>query len=261
VDLDDELRRLFQDDRLEIQVRPGADEAVVTGARRVRRRRIALASAGSTFAVAAIVAGGIALSGIGGPTSLPPADTNVVGTTSTPAGSTSAAAPQAPQTVVSTVIQTVTVPAGTGQPPGNNMPNGPVGYGKLKLGMTEADAVATGGLKPGPEDALGCHTFFTETYPDMVGAVVIAPKSGVVRITLPSSGKTSAGVGAGSTVAEIKAKYPNANESRNGLTVPMSGTPSWYYVFAVDGSGGLFTGTEKVVRVRMEQVSNECNLA
>jgi hypothetical protein len=118
-------------------------------------------------------------------------------------------------------------------------------------------AVATGVRKPGPDDALGCHTFFTESYPDMVGATVIRPKAGIVRITLPSRARTSAG-GAGSTVAEIKAKYPNVNESRNGLTVPMFGTPSWYYAFAVDGSGELFTGTEKIVRVRMEQVPGEC---
>ncbi|MET1076288.1 MAG: hypothetical protein ABWY11_26835, partial [Umezawaea sp.] len=64
MDLDDELRRLFRDERLDIQVKPGADQAVVTGARKVRRKRMMLASAGGTFAVAALVAGGIALAGV-----------------------------------------------------------------------------------------------------------------------------------------------------------------------------------------------------
>ncbi|HWO64846.1 MAG TPA: hypothetical protein VNO31_32890, partial [Umezawaea sp.] len=99
VDLDDELRRLFQDQRLDIPVKPGADHAVVTGARRVRRRRVALASAGSAFAVAALVAGGVALAGLGGTASMPPAG-------STP----------------STVTRTVTVEPSTSV-------SGSVGYG------------------------------------------------------------------------------------------------------------------------------------
>jgi hypothetical protein len=224
VDLDDELRRLFHDQRLDIPVRPGADVAVVTGARRVRRRRIALASAGSTFAVAALVAGGIALSGLGGASSMPPAGPPVV-------------------------TQTVTV-----EP--NAPASGSVGYGMIKLGMSEEEAVATGFLTRGPDDALGCHTYFTQGYPELVGAVVVSPEKGIVRITIPDTAKTSMGIGVGSTVAELKARYPRATEYAAGFSFATKGTPSWYYEFLVDS----FRDTDQVKMIRMRLDSPECVL-
>ncbi len=228
VDLDDELRRLFRDQRLDIPVRPGADDAVVTGARRVRRKRIALASAGSTFAVAALVAGGIALSGLGGASSMPPAG---------------------PSTVTATVTAEPKTPS-----------SGTVGFGVLKLGMSEAEAVATGFLTQGPDDPLGCHTYYTQGQPDMVGAVVVSPKAGVVRITIPDTAKTSMGIGVGSTVSELKARYPAAAEYRHGFSFSAGGTPSWSYVFLVDGPGSPFLGTDEVTTIRMQLASPECFL-
>lgn len=231
MDLDDELRRLFQDQRLDIPVRPGADEAVVIGARRVRRKRIALASAGSTFAVAALVAGGIALSGLGGASSMPPAGPSP-----------------------STVTRTVTVES---KPSTSDS----VGFGVLKLGMSEAAAVATGFLTRGPDDALGCHTYFTQGYPQMEGAVVVSPTTGVVRITIPETAKTSMGIGVGSTLAELKARYPAATEYDSGFTFITNSTPSWYYKFLVDGTGGSFQDTDVVKTIRMQLESPECSLA
>lgn len=222
MDLDDELRRLFQDQRLDIPVKPGADDAVVTGARRVRRRRRALASAGSAFAVAALVAGGVALAGLGGPTSMPPAG-------------------PAPSTVTKTVSVEPSTPV-----------SGSVGYGVLKLGMAEADAVSTGFLTRGPDDSLGCHTYFTQGHPDAVGAVVISPTAGVVRITLPDDAKTSMGISVGASVADLKARYPKAVEHDFGFTVTANGTPSWVYVFLVE--------SEAVTRIRMQLDTRECFL-
>ncbi|MEO6081494.1 MAG: hypothetical protein ABIQ18_00100 [Umezawaea sp.] len=223
MDLDDELRRLFQDQRLDIPVRPGADEALVTGARRVRRRRIALASAGSTFAVAALVAGGIALSGLGGASSMPPAG---------------------PPAVSSTVTAEPKATSDT------------VGYGVLKLGMSEADAVATGFLTRGPDDALGCHTYFTQGHPQLVGAVVVSPTTGVLRITLPADAKTSMGIGVGSTFAELKARYPRGYQLLPGLSYVVPSDPQWRYLFIVDG----MQDSDKVTAIRMELVDPECVL-
>jgi len=217
VDLDDELRRLFQDQRLDIPVKAGADDAVVTGARRVRRNRRMLASAGSAFAVAALVAGGIALAGLGSPTSLPPASTSTATTTES------------------------SVPV-----------SGSVGFGVLKLGMAEADAVATGFLDRGPDDGLGCHTYFTQGHPDLVGAVVVSPTAGIVRITIPDTAQTSMGIGVGSTTTDLKARYPRAVERDSGFTVAMGGTPSWYYVFTI--------GADKVTVIRMQLDAPECLL-
>ena len=56
--LDDELHRLFADDRLEVPVRTGAEWALVASARRRRRRQTALAAVGSAMALTALVGGG-----------------------------------------------------------------------------------------------------------------------------------------------------------------------------------------------------------
>ena len=66
-DLDDELRRLFSDDRLTLPVAEGAAGAVVAGARKRRRHRMAVAAAGGVLAVTGLVFAGAALTGIGRP--------------------------------------------------------------------------------------------------------------------------------------------------------------------------------------------------
>jgi len=225
VDLDDELRRLFQDQRLDIPVKPGADHAVVTGARRVRRRRMALASAGSAVAVAALVAGGVALAGLGGPSSMPPAGP--------------------PSTVTKTVVVDSTAPSYAS-----------IGYGVLKLGMTEADAVATGFLTKSGVDDRGCHQYMSQGQPGLVGSVVVSPAAGVVQITLPTDAKTPMGIGAGSTVAEVKTRYPAVTEVHAGFVVRMSGTPSWNYRFDVSG----IDDTDTVSLIRMQLTAPECFL-
>jgi hypothetical protein len=221
VDLDDELRRLFQDQRLDIPVKPGAEHAVVTGARRVRRRRTALAGAGSAFAVAALVAGGVALAGLGGSSSMPPAGPPPTAT--------------AEQTAPSYAS---------------------IGYGVLKLGMSEADAVATGFITRAVDDDRGCHQYTTTGHPGVVGAVVTSPTAGVVQITLPNEARTPMDIGVGSTVAEVKARYPAVVELHAGFVVRMSGTPSWNYRFDVSG----IDDAGEVSMIRMQLTAPECFL-
>ena len=66
--LDDELRRLFADHRLDLDPPVSRDagsvDAIVSGARRRKRRRMALATTGGVLAMAAIVFAGAILSGI-----------------------------------------------------------------------------------------------------------------------------------------------------------------------------------------------------
>jgi hypothetical protein len=61
MDLEDELTRLFQDERLDVRVAADAEQTVVAGARRVRRRRIALVSAAGVLSVSALAAGAVFL--------------------------------------------------------------------------------------------------------------------------------------------------------------------------------------------------------
>lgn len=218
MDLDDELRRLFQDDRLEIQVKPGADEAVVTGARRLRRRRVAMASAASTLAVATVVAGGVALSGVAGPTDLPPAASSVLTTTTT-------------------------------------NPVWPIGYGPVKLTMSEQEALATGVLvEPVVVRQDGCRTYATDGNPNDQGAVVVSPSIGVVRVTVPSFATTGSGIGAGATVADVRAEYPTVMEFSDHLRENMEGKQAWYYRFELDAD-------KKVSSIRMELTGNDCGLS
>jgi len=217
VDLDDELRRLFQDDRLEIQVKPGADAAMVTGARRVRRRRVALASAASTLAVATVVAGGVALSGIAGSADLPPAASSVLTTTTT-------------------------------------NPVWPIGYGPIKLTMSEQEALATGVLvELSANQANGCRNYATDGNPSDPGAVVVSPTKGVVRVTIPSFATTGSGIGAGATAAEVKAKYPTVVEFPGYLKERMQGKQPWHYVFELDEA-------KKVTSIRMDLESSDCGM-
>ncbi|PRY45992.1 hypothetical protein [Umezawaea tangerina] len=237
MDLDDELRRLFRDERLDIQVRSGADQAVVTGARRVRRKRMMLASAGGTFAVAALVAGGIALAGVGGGVSMEPAGPVLTTTTSSrPAQEESS--PKNPQAPTS----------------------GQVGYGKLHLGMSEADALATGLLTPGPDDPDGCHIYFSDTQPNISTPVVISPVKGVVRITLPDYAKTSMGISVGATVADVKMRYPAAVEYDEGFSFTTDNPFPWLYQFIVENGRKTHSLTDRVTTVRMQLTTAECAL-
>jgi hypothetical protein len=64
------------------------------------------------------------------------------------------------------------------------------------------------------------------------------------------------GIGVGSTVAELKARYPAATESGSGFAVVTKGTPSWTYVFLTDG----FQDPDQVKTIRMQLESPECFL-
>ncbi|MFD4641588.1 hypothetical protein ACFWN2_30065 [Lentzea sp. NPDC058436] len=243
-DLDDDLRRLFSDDRLDVHSEPVAVEAVVSGARRRRRRRTAVTGA---FVVVALVGAGVGLTQLN---ALKSEDTTGALLT------TSASAPPpspSTSTVVSTVTQTVNAPPPTGgSSPGTGNPGKPSSnrsstpptpeslpgrYGTLALGMSEAEALATGSLlESSPADAENrCKAYATKSVPDP-NAVIVSPAKGIVRITMPSYARTPKNVGAGSTVNDVKTAYANATQSGSSVTVQMTASPPWSYVFESDGT-------------------------
>jgi hypothetical protein len=240
-DLDDELRRLFSDDRLDVHSEPIAVEAVVSGARRRRRRRAAVTGA---FVVVALVGAGAGLVGLDALRSRDTTGAQLTTGASTPPPSTS--------TFVSTVTKTVNAPPptggdtpGTGNPsrPSSNRSSAPPApesqpgrYGTLALGMSETDALATGSLlESSPAGAENrCKAYATKSVPDPK-AVVVSPDKGIVRITMPSYARTPKDVGAGSTVSDVKAAYAKAVQSGSSVTVSMTASPPWSYVFENDG--------------------------
>jgi hypothetical protein len=268
-DLDDDLRRLFSDDRLDVHVAPDATESVVRGARRRRRRRTAVAGA---FGVVALAGVGLGLSEFRLP------NPNDLAGPLLPTATTSTS--MSPSSVsVSTFISTATVtvdppPNPSGSNPGNNpgtgkptkpstsTPRPPATaeaqagiYGRLALGMPEAEALKTGTLvePSSPADPENrCKAYATQSVPDS-NAVIISPDKGIVRITLPSYAKTTKQVGAGSTVDAVKAAYGNATQSGSTVVVPMAATPKWSYIFENDGA--------TVTAVRMRLADNDCSTA
>lgn len=265
MDLDDELRKLFSDDdRLDLHVSPKAEETVVRGAQRRRRRRGAAAGA---FAVVALVGAGIGLLQL---RYLPEAF-DAAGPLLPTSSSVSSTPPPAPQvsTHTETVIVTVNPPVASGGNTNTDVPSKPPmgtnssrpsvpevgGWGKLKLAMSEADALKTGVLvepttAPNPDEK--CRKYATQSAAD-ADAVIISTVKGVVRITLPSYGRTTQGIGVDSKIADVKAAYPNAAQNGSELVVPMNATPKWDYVFENDGT--------VVTKVRMRLADNDCATA
>ncbi|WP_158850596.1 hypothetical protein [Saccharothrix deserti] len=219
VELDDRLRELFADERLDLPAPPDAAETIVEGARRRRRARVAVAA---TFALTALVAGGVAVNGVG----------RLV---SEPAG-------PAPSAVVETV--TVTVPRPVVEPNG---------YATYRLGMTGEEVRASNPqlmpIRTGPDK---CTSYRLAHMPG--DRVVVSPDDGtVVRIELPPMAVTPSGVGVGSSVDDVLARYPKAERHGDRLTVGMSGPPEWRYTFPLDNAG-------KVSAVRMESTGSDCDL-
>lgn len=266
-DLDDDLRRLFSDDRLDVHVTPDATDSVVRGAARRRRRRTAVASA---FGMVAMAGVGLGLTEL----RLPNPD-DLAGPLLPTASSTSSTSP--PPVSISTYTSTATVtvnpplnsnggnpgtnpnPGNTGKKSSSNPPPPatpeaqPGRYGSLALGMPEADALATGSLvePSSPADPENrCKAYATKSVPDS-SAVIISPVKGIVRITLASYAKTPKNVGAGSTVEAVKAAYANATQSGSNVVVPMAATPKWSYIFESDGT--------TVTTVRMRLSDNDCS--
>ncbi|SMD21545.1 hypothetical protein [Lentzea albidocapillata] len=263
-DLDDDLRRLFSDDRLVVHVPPDVTDSVVRGARRRRRRRTAVAS---VFGVVALAGVGLGLAEIRlrnpGDLAGPLLPTASSGTPTSP-----------PPISVSTFtsIATVTVDPPPNSNGGNPSPNlGTTGkkttnppppatpeaqagrYGSLALGMSEANALKTGSLvepsTPADEENR-CTAYATQSVPDS-NAVIVSPVKGIVRITLAAYAKTPKNVGAGSTVDAVKTAYPNATQSGSAVVVAMAATPKWSYIFESDGA--------KVTTVQMRLSDNDCS--
>ncbi|MCP2244725.1 hypothetical protein [Lentzea aerocolonigenes] len=163
--------------------------------------------------------------------------------TSTPDQHAAAQTPAStPSPSVVTEVETATVT----NPP-KPQADGRPGYGALKLGMTLEEARATGQTSVS-FDALGCASD---------DRVAISKKQGVIRISLPAEAKTSRGIGIGSTVAEVKKAYPNAEEYRAGFAADVDGYEYWFVV------NGGFSDTGKVAGIKLmgEWGGSECAMA
>ncbi|HWO64982.1 MAG TPA: hypothetical protein VNO31_33605 [Umezawaea sp.] len=228
-------------------------------------RKAATIISGTALVLAAAIGGGIA---IGGGNDSPVAATTSTTSVTTPAGTTGASSskpssepgstssPVTPEATAPVVQAVKSEQAGKPEQAGKSEQ-----AGELRLGMSEAEALATGLLTTrGIDDAMGCHTYSTTTFPDTESAVVISPTSGLARITHPSSYRTLEGIGVGSTAGDIRNTYVKASENRLGFTLFPSNESTGYFVFLVGGEGGPFLDTDVVQRVRTQLLGAECFL-
>lgn len=220
MDLEDELKRLFQDQRLDVRVAQDAEKTVVAGARRVRRNRIAAIGTAGALGAAIVVAGTLVLSG-GKPES--------TGVATEPPPLTITSTEPDPTTPPSSLTATPepSEPTQVGPPAGSMRPSapaekseilGPDGYGGLKLGMPYSQAAKFGQLEGRSIIVTGCTDY---TLKEMSGEsnVWFSQTYGLVAIYLSGKASTASGISVGSTEKQVRDKHPD-------LLVPNSGEAS-----------------------------------
>ncbi|MEU7740946.1 hypothetical protein [Nonomuraea sp. NPDC049158] len=135
------------------------------------------------------------------------------------------------------VVLAGVAPAANAAPAAQKATLGPFGYGSLKLGMTEAQAKATGLIVRKTINApTKCSTYDlkTQRYGGDRAGLFISKKQGVVTISGPGTVKTPQGIGRGSTPAQLKAAYPNLKQNAMyGTFATVPGNPKASYVFLV----------------------------
>jgi hypothetical protein len=245
------LRQLFTDDtRLDLPSRPDAGQAVVAGARRRRRRRTVAATAGGALATVVLVAGSLALAGL-----RPGAHQTTLPAAGRPALAPSVSLPPSPMTAVlsQTPAPGAALPAPTAEPQ-NGRPTapgmsasprdalstgsivGPLGYGRLRLGMSLSEAEATGMLADTGEPSSGCATYPPREGSAVVSGVVVSRTQGIVRFEV-NGGRTPERMGIGSTLDQLRSSYRDLTRSPSSSDYTVSAGSGAAYVFAVDDSG------------------------
>lgn len=160
------------------------------------------------------------------------------------------AAPQTsspPLTVVTEIVTlTVTKPP---KPDAMIKVDHRIGYGTLKLGMT-LDEVRAAGIATGLSvEGRGEGDCVADD------KIVVSPKYGVVRISLPADAKTSKGIGVGSTFGDVKRAYPDAAENRAGWWTMLNDND--YYAF----TGDIGSDANKVLKIKLQVKQHDCALA
>jgi hypothetical protein len=152
---------------------------------------------------------------------------------------------------------------------GDDVVLGPDGIGKLTLGMSVADANATGQVRIPPDltadKTAKCHVYATG------GADIhFARDHGLAVITAAPTVRTPEGIGAGATVADVTKAYPKLNraagtpeeqEQATGLLaapVPANPKADYVFVFHVGGGGGPKDARVQVVLLALSDQDGQC---
>lgn len=254
--LEQQLRALFADERLDLPPPLDAAKSIVEGAQRRRRHRRTMTATTGVVAAAVVITGGLAAFKIQSQESAavmsgdkpelsvqPPADNLTPGASQPAPGSapTSTGRLDAPPPGTGAKpSKSTTHPTSTSRPPVTSGPLlGGFEFGALKLGMSETDIVAQGFTLTNKQAiAAGCDTY------DVSGAgipssatLAISTTFGVAIITPTQTAHTPEGIGAGSTRDEIVLAYPGTTDAPGGVAAPARSVSE--YRFRLDAKGAV----------------------
>ncbi|KDN16779.1 hypothetical protein [Amycolatopsis rifamycinica] len=264
-ELEQRLRALFADERLDLPPPPEAGTVIVAGARRRRRRRHAVQAVAGVAAAVVAVAGGLTMIRLHTEDGTAVMSADGTGTSVKPPENLTPGRPPEPSTPGPTGTQSIqaSVPPETSPshrppsspPPPSTLPDvitGPLlaadGFGKLKLGMSEADIAQTVTLSDAQAGA-GCTVYKAQGSALPVPAnIVVSKASGLVAVTPDVVAHTAEGIGAGATKDQILAAYPAAKEESGSVVAPAGAAAE--YRFRLDETG--------VVQTSLASVTQDC---
>jgi len=266
-ELEQRLRALFADERLDLPPPPGAGTVIVAGARRRRRRRHAVQAVAGVAAAVVAVAGGLTMirlhaedgtavmSADGTESSVKPPENLTAGrapepSVPEPTGTQSIQASAPPDSPSSNPPR----PSATHKP--STLPavsSGPLlaadGFGKLKLGMSEAEVTAQAVALSAPETGASCTVYKAQGSGLPASASVVISKAvGLVVVTPDVVAHTAEGIGAGATKDQVLAAYPTAKAETGGVVAPASAAAEYHFKLGETG----------VVQTSLMSVNQDC---
>ncbi|SEH01149.1 hypothetical protein SAMN05444920_11979 [Nonomuraea solani] len=107
---------------------------------------------------------------------------------------------------------------------------GPYGYGGVKLGMTTAQAKATGKLVR--EFGGYCSRYHYKA--DKKASLFLSKKRGVAVIFAPPGARTPKGIAVGATLSQVKKAYPGVKKEISGYYATVPGNRKAFFYFGVN---------------------------